>query len=144
MIRRATVLDISGIIFLLTNMHKQTTLDVPKINTQKMINKINELLHKGIILVAIQDNKIVGSIAGMPVTDWWSDESYLSDAWFYVLPESRKSDIAKKLITSFIKIAKEVKIKIRLGHVFSGDVSRKDLFYEKLGFVKAGSVYMEK
>ena len=125
-------------------MHKQTTLDVPKINTQKMINKINELLHKGIILVAIQDNKIVGSIAGMPVTDWWSDESYLSDAWFYVLPESRKSDIAKKLITSFIKIAKEVKIKIRLGHVFSGDVSRKDLFYEKLGFVKAGSVYMEK
>ena len=79
----------------------------------------------------------------MPVSDWWSEEKYLADSWFYVFPDSRKSNIAKNLIIDFMKIAKEAKLKIRLGHVFSGDIDRKDKFYEKLGLVKAGSIYME-
>ena len=56
MIRRANVLDISAIIFLLNEMHKETKVEVPKINTQKLINKINELLHRGVILVAVENN----------------------------------------------------------------------------------------
>ena len=52
-------------------------------------------------------------------------------------------NIAKNLITDFIKIGKEAKLKIRLGHIFSGDLERKDKFYERLGLVKAGSTYVE-
>ena len=63
MIRRANVLDISAIIFMLNQMHKETEVEVPKINTQKLINKINELLHRGVILVAIENNKLVLCIA---------------------------------------------------------------------------------
>jgi|TARA_A100000172_G_C2955945_1_gene80739 GNAT superfamily N-acetyltransferase len=143
MIRRANVLDISAIIFMLNEMHKETKVEVPKINTHKLINKINELLHKGLVLVAIEDNRIVGSIAGTTVNDWWSDEMYISDAWFYVFPKHRKSSYAKNLCIDFIKIAKEAKLKVRLGHVFSGDLERKDKFYERLGLVKVGSTYME-
>ena len=33
--------------------------------------------------------------------------------------------------------------KIRLGHVFSGDIARKDKFFERLGLTKAGSLFME-
>jgi len=84
MIRRANVLDMSALIYMLNEMHKETEVEVPKINTHKLISKINELLHKGLVLVAIEDNKIVGSIAGMSVNDWWSDEMFISDAWFYV------------------------------------------------------------
>ena len=142
MIRKANILDISALIFMLNTMHKETELKVPEINTFKLTNKINEILHKGIILVAV-DNKIQGSIAGQICQDWWSEEKYLADSWFYVFPDSRKSNIAKNLIIDFMKIAKEAKLKIRLGHVFSGDIDRKDKFYEKLGLVKAGSIYME-
>ncbi len=144
MIRRAKVLDISAIIFMLNEMHKETEVEVPKIHTQKLVNKINDLMHKGLVLVAIENNRVVGSIAGMAVNDWWSDEMYMSDAWFYVFPEHRKSSIAKNLCIDFIKIAKEAKLKVRLGHVFSGDLDRKDKFYERLGLVKIGSTYMEK
>jgi len=144
MIRRANVLDTSALIFMLNEMHKETEVEVPKINTHKLINKINDLLHRGLVLVAIKDNKIVGSIAGMEVTDWWSDEKYISDTWFYVFPNERKSNFAKNLCIDFIKIAKEAKLKVRLGHVFSGDLERKDNFYSKLGLVKVGSTYMEK
>ena len=143
MIRKANILDISALIFMLNSMHKETELKIPKINTFILTNKINEILHKGIVLVAVENNKILGSIAGMAVSDWWSDEKYLADSWFYVFPDSRKSNIAKNLIIDFMKIAKEAKLKIRLGHAFSGDIARKDKFYEKLGLVKAGSIYME-
>jgi GNAT superfamily N-acetyltransferase len=143
MIRKASVLDISAITYMLNTMHKETELNVSTINTFKLVNKINEIIHTGIVLVAIQDNKLVGSIGGTTSSDWWSEEKHLSDLWFYVYKDARKSGIAKNLITDFIKIGKEAKVKIRLGHIFSGDVDRKDKFYERLGLVKAGSTYVE-
>ena len=48
------------------------------------------------------------------------------------------------LAKNFINHAKSVKLSIRLGHVFSGDIERKDKFFERLGFVKAGSLFVEK
>ena len=143
MIRKANVLDISGLIYMLNTMHKETELNVPTINSFKLVNKVNEVLHSGIILVAVEENKLLGSIGGMVSTDWWGDEKHLSDLWYYVYPDQRKSDVAKNLITDFIKIGKEAKMKIRLGHIFSGDLERKDKFYERLGLVKAGSTYVE-
>ena len=95
---------------------------MPKINTLKLINKINELVHSGLVLVSIKDNKIQGSIAGQMCADWWSEEKYIGDAWFYVFKNQRKTDVAKKLIQAYIKTAKDAKIKIRLGHIFSGDI----------------------
>ena len=143
MIRKASVLDISAIIYMLNTMHKETEINVSTINSFKLVNKVNEIIHTGIVLVAVQDNKLVGSIGGTISSDWWSEEKHLSDVWFYVYKNARKSNIAKNLIVDFIKIGKEAKLKIRLGHIFSGDVDRKDKFYERLGLVKAGSTYVE-
>ena len=142
-IRRATLLDVSAIIFLLQMMHKETEIETPKINTAKMLDRINMLLHKGAVLVAEKAKLIVGTIAGQVSQDWWTDEQHLADTWYYVRKDYRKSIIGKKLLQDFIKIAKEAKVKLRLGHIFSGDIKRKDKFYERMGFVKAGSVYME-
>ena len=128
---------------MLDTMHKETEINVSTINSFKLVNKVNEILHTGIVLVAIENNKLLGSIGGTISTDWWSEEKHLSDLWFYVYKEARKSNIAKNLIVDFIKIGKEAKMKIRLGHIFSGDVDRKDKFYERLGLVKAGSTYVE-
>ena len=123
-IRRANVGDISGIIFLLQMMHEETVVDIPKINT-------------------VKDDKVIGSISGQKNKDWWSDEDYIGDLWYYVMKDYRKSDIAKKLLNHFVKIVKEVKLQLRLGHVFSGDVIRKDKFYERQGFLRIGSIYIE-
>lgn len=116
---------------------------MPKINTLKLINKINDLVHNGLVFVCVKDNKIQGSIAGQICQDWWSEDKYIADTWFYVFKEQRKSDVAKKLLQTYIKTAKDVKLKIRLGHIFSGDLNRKDKFFERLGFVKAGSIFVE-
>ena len=143
MIRKANALDISAITYMLSVMHKETELYVPTINSHKLVNKVNDIIHSGIVLVATEQNQLLGSIGGTIGTDWWSDEQYLSDLWFYVYKDHRKSNIAKNMIVDFIKIGKEANMKIRLGHIFSGDLDRKDKFYERLGLVKAGSTYVE-
>jgi len=143
MIRKANALDISAITYMLSVMHKETELYVPTINSYKLVDKVNNIIHNGMVLVATEGNQLQGSIGGTISTDWWSDEQYLSDLWFYVYKDHRKSNIAKNLIADFIKIGKEAKMKIRLGHIFSGDLDRKDKFYERLGLVKAGSTYVE-
>ena len=143
MIRKANILDISSLIFMLDTMHKETELNVPTINSFKLTNKVNEVIHSGLVLVATNENKLLGSVGGTICTDWWSDEQYITDLWFYVYKEHRQSNIAKNLIVDFIKNGKKANMKVRLGHIFSGDVNRKDKFYERLGLVKAGSTYVE-
>ena len=143
-IRKATILDVSAIYYMLTIMHKETEIKVSDINSSKLLDKLNQLVHQGIIIVAEKDKQLCGSIGGQVSQDWWSDEKYVSDAWFYVYKNHRKSTIAKKLLQYFINVIKEAKMNLRLGHVFSGDIDRKDKFYERMGFVKAGSIYVEK
>jgi len=143
-VRRAFATDISALYAMLREMHSNTELEVSPIDDYKLLNKINEIVHKGLVLVSYEGNEITGSIAGIRISDWWSSEPILSDIWFYVSPLHRKSRSALMLIKAFIKIAKDAKVKIRLGHIYSGDIERKDKFYEKLGLVKAGSTYVEK
>ena len=143
-IRRAGVLDISAIIALLIEMHNGTDVPASKIHSEKMVNKITETIHRGIGFVSLNDNNVIeGSIGGSVASDWWSDEKYLGDLWFYVTPEARKSNAAFELVRNFKRVGKEAKIPVRLGHVFSKDLERKDKFFERLGLQKAGSVFLE-
>ena len=143
MIRLATVEDLSEIYMMLNVMHSETIEGTSPIDSEKLTSAINNALHKGVVIVFDVNGKIAGSIAGVETSDWWSKEKYLADMWFFVYKEHRRSNIAAKLIKSFMRVAKEAKFKIQLGHVYSGDGERKDKFYERLGLVKVGSLYTE-
>ena len=127
-IRRAEQTDVSELYDMLTDMHSQTVLPVSPMKKDKVMNMIILAITRGVVYVATEKNKILGSIGGM---------------WFYVFPKHRKSNIAIKLVKTFINYGKEVKLKIKLGSVYSGDLRRKDNFFNRLGFVKAGSLYLE-
>ena len=143
MIRLATVEDLSEIYMMLNVMHSETIEGTSPIDSEKLTSAINNALHKGVVIVFDINGKIAGSIAGVETSDWWSSEKYLADMWFFVYKEHRRSNIAAKLIKSFMRIAKEAQFKIKLGHVYSGDGERKDKFYERLGLSKVGSLYTE-
>jgi GNAT superfamily N-acetyltransferase len=143
MIRLATVEDLSEIYMMLNVMHSETIEGTSPIDSEKLTSAINNALHKGVVIVFDVNGKIAGSIAGVETSDWWSKEKYLADMWFFVYKEHRRSNIAAKLIKSFMRIAKEAQLKIKLGHVYSGDGERKDKFYERLGLSKVGSLYTE-
>ena len=143
MLRLATVEDLSEIYMMLNVMHSETIEGTSPIDSEKLTSAINNALHKGVVIVFDVNGKIAGSIAGVETSDWWSKEKYLADMWFFVYKEHRRSNIAAKLIKSFMRVAKEAQFKIKLGHVYSGDGERKDKFYERLGLSKVGSLYTE-
>ena len=89
------------------------------------------------------DGAIAGSIGGMETSDWWSSDIFIADLFFFVYKEHRQSKIATRLIKSFLKIARDADVRVKLGHVYTGDGERKDKFYERLGLSKVGSLYME-
>ena len=124
-------------------MHSETIDGTSPVNSEKLTSVISDALHRGVVIVAEVDGKIVGSIAGMETSDWWSDKLYLADLWFFVYKEHRKSKAAIKLVRSFLEVGREAKVTVKLGHVYSGDIDRKDNFYERLGMSKVGSLYME-
>ena len=142
-LRLATVEDLSELYMMLLVMHSDTVDGTSPVNSERLTTAINNALHRGVVIVAEVDGKIVGSIGGMETSDWWSNKLYLADLWFFVYKEHRKTRAAIKLVKSFLEIGRDANIKVKLGHVYSGDVDRKDKFYERLGLVKAGSLYME-
>jgi GNAT superfamily N-acetyltransferase len=143
MLRLATVEDISEIYMMLMVMHSGTVDGTSPVDSEKLTAAINNTLHKGIVIVFEVDGKIAGSIAGLETSDWWSNDKYLADMWFFVYKEHRKSNIAVKLVKSFMQVAKKSKFKVKLGHVYSGDGDRKDKFFERFGLSKVGSLYTE-
>ena len=142
-IRTATVLDLSALYGMLHVMHEESEYTVSTINSEKGTAAISSALHRGVVLVAEVDGKIVGSIGGMETSDWWSTDKSLADLLFYVYKDFRNSTVAIKLIKKFMEIGKNANIKVRLGHIHGGDTDRKDNFYTRLGLVKTGSTYLE-
>ena len=144
-IRRANLDDAFIILLLLKEMHEGTVLKIPDIKLECLARKVDSVIKNGVVFVTYNNERMVtGSIGGIYANDWWSDEKYLSDLWFFVSKNYRKSRSALMLVKNFINHGKSVKMSLRLGHVFSGDIERKDKFFERLGFTKAGSLYVEK
>ena len=144
-IRRANALDISALIHLIMKMHSEAEVKIPNLDVGKVTDSVIHALKVGVVIVAINDEKkLIGSIGGYAAEDWFSKDKVLGDLWFFVLEDYRKTKAGISLIKEFINVGKEAKLNIKLGHIYFGDIERKDNFYEKLGFVKAGCTYVEK
>jgi hypothetical protein len=140
-IRWATIFDFSHICAMLTAMHTESEIKLGPINPKKLSEAVLRTINDGVVLIALDDSgKIIGSIGGGAVTEWWSDDLIFGDIWFYVYKQNRESKAGIKLIKKFIEAGAGMQIK--LGHIYNGDMSRKDMFYERLGLNKVGSTYI--
>lgn len=139
-IHRASLLDISTVLSLLSSMHEEAELE--NVNWAKVTHIITDCISSGLVILAVtDDDEVVGSIGGAVSQEWYSDTPVLGDYWFYVTPEHRATPAAFKLVKTWKDIAKERDITIKMGHVLGSDIDRKDKMFERLGFEKLGSIY---
>jgi RimJ/RimL family protein N-acetyltransferase len=140
-IRTATLVDLSSIFCLLSQMHEEPEIEVDEMDWFKVSHIATECIKKNLILVAeTKEDGIIGSIGGETMTEWYSTTPVLADYWFYVLPEHRKTAAAFKLMKAFKDIADENNIQMKVGYTLGND-PRKDKLYEKLGFEKLGTLF---
>lgn len=143
MIRVGTVEDLSELYVMLHVMHSETANKVSPIDSEKLTAAINNVIHSGVVLIYEIDGKIAGSIALLESSDWWSNEKFVGDLWFFVYKEHRTSKAAITLAKNAMKVTKGLNVKIKMGHVYTGDHQRKDKFFKRLGLNKVGSLYTE-
>jgi len=142
-LRIATSEDLPPLHRLLTAMHSGTVVGTSPLDLSRLEAALDYSVSRGEVLVAEVDGEIVGSIAWMECSDWWSTELYLADRWFFVYKGYRNSRVALTLVRGFLEVGRAAGIKVRMGHVYSGDLARKDKFYGRLGLTKVGSLYVE-
>ena len=141
--RQADTFDAVAILQLLMAMHDESRLPLSPVDPGKALNAINHAISKGYVEVALQDGYIVGAIGGMTFQDWGSAEERFADLFFYIAPECRKSNAAKMLLRKFIDyVVHKHGFKLKVGTVTGEDLERKDKFFGRMGFVRAGCAYI--
>jgi GNAT superfamily N-acetyltransferase len=110
----------------------EAKLDVPSLYT--LVQSPNV-----VYFLAIDDDKIIGSIGGAVFPYFFSTRKKAGDLGFYVEPEYRGSRAAIKLVKAFEAWAKEMGVEdVYLGQTTGIEVDKTRDFYERLGYKVVG------
>lgn len=108
---------------------------------EKAAGFIRRLMSVGLAAVAVDDGKIVGGILGDVVEPWYSKNRMGIEHVLYVLPEYRGGRAALMLVKAWVRwCLDEGATQIRPG-VSTGCVAA-EAFYERLGFKRAGGLFV--
>lgn len=142
--RQARPTDAVAIFTLLRRMHKESTTQLEPIDETKAITVILQAIQRGIVFVA-QDNmrRIVGSVAVVFDSPWWSEEETPNDLWWYVLPEYRQTGAGLALLR--LVNARLPKGRLRMANIAAGadlDDRMAAAFKRIARLERVGSIYL--
>lgn len=115
------------------------------ISTDHNVEKIVDWIMRHVAyatFVAEVDGRPVGTIALREDTTWYSDNPHITDGWFYVLPEYRKSGIGVALLEAAKKFAKEKELPLLVGVFNMGNALQTSQMLERHGFKMAGGLFL--
>ena len=147
MIRKAENKDISKIVSLCKEGHKESVITTAPLDVKTLRKNIQIciLSAEHLVLVVDLEDEIRGIIIGVTHQLWYSRRKQATDLFFYVDRSVRKDGWGTKLMRRFISWAKEnpgVK-EIMLG-ISSGldDTDRTKTLYERMGAIRIGENYV--
>ena len=142
-LRKACEDDTYQIRELLKNWLVETKLDFGKTNNSKARENILEYIDKHFVIVAEDDNKIIGSIAMANCDTWYTDKAFYRTLWFFVDQEKRNPQIAKSLLDFVREYAKIRNIPMILEIVQGKDMERKHQWATRQHLNYLGGTYSE-
>ena len=142
-LRKACEDDTYQIRELLKNWLVETKLDFGKTNNSKARENILEYINKHFVIVAEDDNKIIGSIAMANCDTWYTDKAFYRTLWFFVDQEKRNPIIAKSLLDFAREYAKIRNIPMILEIVQGKDMERKHQWATRQHLNYLGGTYSE-
>jgi hypothetical protein len=135
--------EVVKLLLLLEEMHSTSALDLPPLNMDKVVAAAAECENTGVIFIAAKpDGSFAGVLGLVETAHWFSDETFLSDRFFFVRQADRASKAADSLLNAAKKYASILKKPLSVA-VWSGeDVERKDSFFERKGLRRVGGIYV--
>ena len=142
-LRKACEDDTYQIRELLKNWLVETKLDFGKTNNSKARENILEYIDKHFVIVAEDDNKIIGSIAMANCDTWYTDKAFYRTLWLFADQEKRNPQIAKSLLDFAREYAKIRNIPMILEIVQGKDMERKHQWATRQHLNYLGGTYSE-
>ncbi len=96
-VRLATKDDTKALFVLLSEMHKE--MAIAPLHIEKAALSIAEGIENGEVLVALDaKGKLIGTIGVIETSWWYSDETHLSDRFFFTARSERGDEVGKALL----------------------------------------------
>jgi N-acetylglutamate synthase-like GNAT family acetyltransferase len=126
-VRLATAKDAPAIMALLRVMHAE--IGMASLNEAKVAKKIQDVLERGVICLALADGRPVGTCALEFSQMWYSDDHHLAETWFFVHPDNRQSRNAARLMRFANEIARQLQLPVLMGVATNKETQRKCDFF---------------
>jgi len=128
--------DLDDIVELLLKFSEEFSDIYPEADRDKVAFTVEQHYECGLIHNAYKGEKLVGSIGALSSEWWFSTKQFVSETWFYVLPEHRSYAIAKELLAKLKEYRRD---KTVLMPIITG-LDRPAL-YERLKFKNMGTMW---
>jgi GNAT superfamily N-acetyltransferase len=69
-----------------------------ELNQNKAVAEILRVANEGTALMAYQDDKLVGVLGLMMVQWWYSDDSFITNRWFFAHPDLKFKGVGARLL----------------------------------------------
>ena len=120
--------------------HDMGVLSASNLNLEKGMKWVLFNIREAVFIVE-DDGKLIGTIGLNKTSPWYSDAEYLTDGWFYVLPQYRKKGVAGILIEAAKDYAKEKSLPLIVGVFSKEDALGKAGIMNKLGLITVGGLF---
>lgn len=134
MIRKASLEDLDAMIPLLMQFYHETGL--APINPEKMVEAVMRIIVEFDALLAEEDDEIIGMLGLSTHEMWYSDVLETVNAFFWVRPEDRFSDVGRALLNEAKAVAEHHGSLLFIDVLNLG--RKRGRIAEKLGFVPVG------
>jgi len=144
-IRAAHPLDNSNIVRLLKMAWEESrAVQVSRVNERKAQLYVAQILadERFCVRVAEISGRLVGSIALTPMQEPWSDDWFLVEEWFYVLPSFRARGTALHLLSEVEQMADQAGIPILYGVTAVQPQEIDHVFANRRGVTHMGGNFM--
>lgn len=113
-----------------------------RINDSKLRAFIELCIAEGACLVAEYQEAIVGTICMRTLQEIWSDDQFLNEEWFFVLPRFRDTGAALKLLGTAEQLADEMSLPVFFAINNHDPEPLERLFDRRSGYRRTGSNYL--
>lgn len=107
--------DAVGTYMFLLAMASSSLLGEPDAN--KALEEIRRIQRDGASLLAFVDGKLAGAMGLMKVEWWYGHDSFLTNRWFFILPDLKFKGVGARLLAEAKAIADQADLRlIIIGH----------------------------
>jgi len=126
---------------LLEEAVQENEVAYPPINQLKIIQWITDTKTNGEIIVADLSGRIVG-VLGLVVQEWkWSDDKFVTNEFFFVMPQFRKHGTADSMLEAGSQFANKAGLRTIISFTGGRKASLKDRMMQMKGWIYCGGMF---